>query len=127
MELIRDASMMSHAAQIGDTFETARQALPGRTEDGLESAEDELVDLPDEVQKAQEAFKQLLQGATGASVDLRIVQYFRYVNDEQVEGWSSELASDAEAVQISQTIAINSAYGAYLDIRQWIAQVEPAP
>ena len=125
MPLVHDPGLAAHADQVRDTYETARTVLNETSSDrGLESLTQ--VTLPDDVADAQAAFLAELQAA-GVTYTLEIVQYFRYVNDELVDGWTGDQAPGPNPVQLSQTITVAGREGAYIEVRQWIArQIAPA-
>lgn len=123
MPLVHDPSLDGHTAQVRATYETAQTALQDlSTGRGLESAADD--PLPADVAAAQAAFTQLWQEEHGGTATLHPVQYFRYVNDTLIDGWTSGEDPGSDPVQISQTITVAGTDGIYIEVRQWIARLE---
>ena len=123
MPLVHDSSLDAHAAQLRATYETAQTALQDLSSSrGLESGAAD--PLPPEVAAAQAAFTQLWQEEHGGTATLHPVQYFRYVNDSLMDGWTSGEDPGADPVQISQTITVAGTDGIYIEVRQWIARLE---
>src|SRR5436309_1446409 len=110
MALIQDAGLAAQAAALPDTFATAQQALsaPGPASSGtrgigaLEAAPAGPAPLTGDVRAAHDAFQQEWQQAHGAPLAIEPVQYFRYVNNELVEGWTASTDPGTNLVQISQ-------------------------
>ena len=125
MPLVHDPGLAAHADQVRDTYDTARTVLSETSSDrGLESAVQ--ITLPDDVAAAQAAFLAELRAA-GVEQTLELVQYFRYVNDQLVEGWTGDQEPGPDPVQLSQTITVAGRAGAYIEVRQWIARtIAPA-
>lgn len=126
MPLVRDPSLTAHTAQVRESYATAQTALTDLSASrGLtpEAAQP----MPPDVAEAQAAYQQLWQAEHGSPLALAPVQYFRYVNDALVDGWSSGDDPGPNLVQISQTITVAGAEGAYIEVRQWIARREPGP
>ena len=123
MPLVHDESLDAHSAQVRNTYETAQTALQQMAVSrGLQATAAE--PLPADVAAAQAAFQQLWQEEHGAAATLHPVQYFRYVNDTLLDGWTAGEDPGPDPVQISQTITVAAPDGAYVEVRQWIARLE---
>lgn len=123
MPLVHDESLDAHSAQVRTTYETAQTALQQMAASrGLESTSAE--PLPADVAAAQAAFEQLWREEHGTAATLHPVQYFRYVNDTLLDGWTTGEDPGPDPVQLSQTITVAGPDGAYVEVRQWIARLE---
>jgi hypothetical protein len=127
MPLVHDPSLATHTAEVRDSYTTAQTAIQdlAASRGGLQP--EAAQPLPAEVAEAQAAFQQLWQAEHGSPLTLTPVQYFRYVNDALADGWSTGDDPGPNPIQISQTITIAGADGAYIEVRQWIARVEAGP
>ena len=128
MPLLHDPSLDAHAAQTRNTYDVARAALPAAPEGRGLGDTDLPTPLPAEVTAALTQFQAEWAAEHGTPLRLAIVQYFRTVNGElQPDGWTLPGDPGADPVQVSQTIAVASAGGAYVEVRQWIARAETGP
>jgi hypothetical protein len=129
--LVHDDSLAPHAEQVAQTYATARQAVDALNANrgGLESAAPApaLPPYPPEVANALTGYQQMWREEHATTLNLTVVQYFRYINDTLAEGWNGGQDPGATPVQINQTVTIAGRDGAYIETRQWIARAEVAP
>ena len=139
MPLIQDPSLGAHIDQVRDGYQTTQAALGGQgatdltdaggAESGLVGVNTPATQVPaptGDVAAAIARFQQQWQADhQGQPFPWDIVQFIHIVNNELQERWPvTPDAADVgpNPVQISQTIAVATREGAYVEVWQWIAR-----